>query len=199
MNKAFYLFTAVCLCAASCAEGPASTDNVVANPSYTTAADTNATKGLVDPVRPSMDFASVINYAIDNDTLSMWGTLCKYSKWAKELHNGNYTLLCPPNRVLQAKGKELMAALKDPANAQVLDALVAKHILSQPLDAKDQASATFTYTIDGVKTPMDLTAISGVKYEQQIIHTQHGSAVVIEDVIDFPKEELEKLAAKNQK
>lgn len=134
---------------------------------------------------------------MSNDSLSMWGTLCKYSKWAKEVHNGQFTLLCPTNDVLNAKGRDLMAELKNPKNKELLNKLMASHLLKNVVTDKELAEeASGNENALGKKVEVGAGLIGETKYRGMSIYTQHGTVVVLADVIDFPEAELRAAVAR---
>jgi hypothetical protein len=135
-------------------------------------------------------FSNPMEYAISIDTLRTWGLLCQYSKWGKELRGGNYTLLCPKINLLKNKGKELLVALRDKKNADILDKLIAAHILKTDVGVEKWKYDDVFETIDGRKYKVGGQVIQDVVYFTYNIQTKHGSVVITEFPIEFPDKEL---------
>ncbi|MFM9985182.1 MAG: fasciclin domain-containing protein [Flavobacteriales bacterium] len=135
-------------------------------------------------------FSNPMEYVISIDSLRTWGLLCQYSKWGQELRGGNYTLLCPKINLLKNKGKEILVALKDKKNADILNDLIAAHILKTDVSVDKWKYDDVFETIDGRQYKVGGQVIQDVVYFTYNIHTKHGSVVITEFPIEFPDKEL---------
>lgn len=157
------------------------------------AADTSNT-AMPDPVQSAdlqeKEFSNPMEYMISVDSLRAWGLLFQYSKWSADLRGGNYTVLCPKVNMLKNKGKELLVALKDKKNADILNDLMAAHILKTDVSVDKWKYDDVFETIDGRKYRVGGQVIQDVVYFTYTNHTKHGSVVITEGPIVFPEKEL---------
>lgn len=167
-----------------------------------TADSTSAKKtvqGRIQQIKDSLNSiqgsdASAVRFLETDARYSYWGALVKKSKWAKDIHNGNYTVLGVPNEAMLRYGEEMLGELKADENQAILDELVGRHVISTPFTAQKAEGLTQLETIGGKKLNIQPGAqqIEGIVYSLDQIGTQHGSVVVIKELINFPEAELVK-------
>lgn len=195
-NISFILAFAVCVSA--CA--PSESSEKSASPAQ--AADT--VKG---PLTPAMraeqlkndpritnknNMTSALRYAETNEFTSIWGALLRRSKWAKEVHNGRFVVLALTNERVAEIGAELIGRLRAPENAQLLNDIMANHLIRSPFHVEKLEKLTELETISGRKLRVDYGQhmIEGAGYYMTQIETSRGSVVWMMDIIDYPEEKL---------
>lgn len=141
-------------------------------------------------------FTNPMEFALSVDTLRTWGLLCQYSKWSSELRGSHYTLLCPKINLLKTKGKDFLVALRDKKNQDLLNDLVAAHILKTDVSVDKWKFEEEYETIDGRKYRIGSQVIRDIVYYTYQIYTPHGNVVVTENLLEFPDKELEARIAK---
>ena len=188
LTRYFLIFAAISMILSCSGGGEKATSNNPQSPADSTGTSTQSTTQSTDT--QGKEFSNPMEYAISVDSLRTWGLLCQYSKWGAELRGGNYTLLCPKVNLLKNKGKEILVALKDKKNADILDDLVAAHILKTDVSVDKWKYDDVFETIDGRKYKVGGQVIQDVVYFTYNIHTKHGSVVITEFPIEFPDKEL---------
>jgi len=198
MKRIFYFLAGIGLFISSC-----TTDNSgKAEPSapVTETVKTAQEKSLdrKEEEKEKMKMSSVMRYAMATPEMSPWGFLLRNSSWAEQVHSGQYTLLCPTDSVLRANDISLFSMLKKKENQKILDELMASHLLVGSMDYDKVMKYETVETIDGRKLKVDPLnkTIGGVHFIREGKTTDHGSIIIMKDVIDFPKDKLEKLAKK---
>jgi uncharacterized surface protein with fasciclin (FAS1) repeats len=187
----------------SCAGGDQSSKS-------TSTSDSTGTKktmqSRVQEIRDSLNTlrgsdASALRFLETDAQYSYWGALVKRSKWSKEIHNGNYTVLAPGNDAMQRYGEEMLGELKSGENQSILDDLVGRHVITTPFIAVKAEGLSELETIGGTRLKIQPGArqIEGVVYSTEQISTQHGSILPIKDLLYFPEEELVKGQKKRDK
>ncbi len=135
-------------------------------------------------------YTNPIEYAQSVDSLRTWGLLCEYSKWGNDVRGGNYTLLVPKINLLKAKGKELLVALRDKKNADILNEFIAAHILKTDISVSKWKYDDRIETIDGRQYKVGGQVIQDMVYFTYEIPTKHGNVVITEGMLNFPEKEL---------
>ncbi|MFN8863861.1 MAG: fasciclin domain-containing protein [Flavobacteriales bacterium] len=150
-------------------------------------------------LRETDNMSSALRFAETNEQTSMWGALLRQSKWAKMVHHEPYVVLCPTNDRVQDIG-QLLKVLQLPENKELLDEIMANHLVKAPFFVEKAADFPEVVTITGrtLKVDAGQHRIGGALYKDVQINTEKGSVVHMVEMIDFPKAKLEKLA-KNQK
>jgi uncharacterized surface protein with fasciclin (FAS1) repeats len=150
--------------------------------------------------RTADSLISALTWLENNPNTSMWGILLKRSKWAKDVHHGFYTVLTPYNDFLKKEGVDLIAELKYPENQNLLDALMARHIIKTPLTITKTEGMKSLECIDGstLNFQPGVQQIEGIYYELYQYGTFHGSVIPLNGVIDLPTKKLEKLVEKRK-
>jgi hypothetical protein len=140
----------------------------------------------------ALNYASAVKYAQSVDSLTMWGLLCEYSKYGKEVHNGQFTLLCPSNATLRAYGMDAMKALKQPENLPLLNDLMAAHILKTNTIVSKWVPGDAFEALNGKKYEVGPRSIGKATFYAYDFATKQGNVVVIDRVLDFPQELMKK-------
>jgi hypothetical protein len=150
-------------------------------------------------LRETDNMSSALRFAETNEQTSMWGSLLRQSKWAKMVHHDHYVVLCPTNDRVQDIG-QLLKVLQLPENKDLLDEIMANHLVKAPFFVEKAADFPEVVTISGrtLKVDAGQHRIGGALYKDVQINTEKGSVVHMVEMIDFPKAKLEKLA-RNQK
>ncbi len=139
-------------------------------------------------MRDSNNIASALRYAETYELTSLWGTLCRLSEWAEEVHSGKYVFLCPTNEALARKGAASLMELKARENRDVLNKLMARHILKTHINLGNLGQYPVLETISGEK--LDLNALSmtidGIPIMKNEVKTNKGTLIVLDGVIGYP-------------
>jgi uncharacterized surface protein with fasciclin (FAS1) repeats len=154
-------------------------------------------------MRDSNNIASALRYAETNELTSLWGTLCRLSEWAEEVHSGKYVFLCPTNAALARKGAGSLLELKARENRDVLNKLMARHILKTHINLGNLGQYPVVETISGEKLNLNAAAmtIDGIPIAKSEMKTNKGSLIVLDGVIGYPADiRMEKeLISRSQK
>lgn len=146
---------------------------------------------------------NVMRYTMASSDLATWGTLLNKSKWSREIQSSQVTFLCPTEDIFDpAKGgRVLISELKRPENQNLLDQVMAKHLLKIQYSIDKLAVMSEVETIDGQMLTVDAVnaTIGGIHYTNREILTLNGTVLVIDDVIDYPEKALKASAGKAMK
>jgi hypothetical protein len=197
MKRMLFGALMVAVIMASCSEGGKNTGGNSAPVKVDSLAKAEKPSDGKDDLRNS----SVMRYAMGTPDLAAWGLLLNRSKWAKDVHNGQYTFLCPSEAVLKDQGNIMMQALKLPENQVLLDKTMASHLLSEPLSYDKLMLVDEVKTIDGqtLKIDHNYATIAGIPFTRREAVTQHGSLIVIDGIINFSEAQIKELNKKEQK
>jgi uncharacterized surface protein with fasciclin (FAS1) repeats len=139
-------------------------------------------------MRDSNNIASALRYAETNELTSLWGTLCRLSEWAEEVHSGKYVFLCPTNAALARKGTGSLLELKARENRDVLNKLMARHILKTHINLGNLGQYPVVETISGEKLNLNAEAltIDGIPIMKSEMKTNKGTVIILDGVIGYP-------------
>lgn len=147
-----------------------------------------------DPmIRETDNMSSSLRFAETNEFTSIWGGWLKRSKWAKEIHHGDFVVLAPTNERLRQMG-DLIMKLDVPDNQALLDEIMANHVIRYPFFAEKAQEYPEVTTISGriLKVDHGQHMIGGAQFYPTQINTKNGSVIWMMDIIDFPEEKLRK-------
>jgi len=160
--------------------------------------DANKNAGHIGRSGAKFNDESALKYILGSDDYNMWGVLCRISSKAKEINSSKYTLLCPNNKALLAYGMDVVSLLKKPENIGLLDKLVEKHIINQPLTIGKLEGVGELKTIGGDILVFDseLLQVNGIALTTDQMITKQGIIIGLFGCIDFPDTALAKQIAR---
>ncbi|MCC6600623.1 MAG: fasciclin domain-containing protein [Crocinitomicaceae bacterium] len=144
--------------------------------------------------------SSAMRLAETHEGTKVWGILLRMSKWAREAHENGYTILAPSDDVIREAGLYAIAELKYPENKELLDKIMAKHIITTPVVIDKIIEKQEVKTIDGKTLLIDPgnRTIGGAKFSTLSLQSKKGWVIVMNGIIDLPLEQLRTMEAKRR-
>ncbi|MBL7942530.1 MAG: fasciclin domain-containing protein [Flavobacteriales bacterium] len=143
---------------------------------------------------------SPLKYVQTSEDYTMFGVFCGASSYAKKLHNEDWVLLAPMNKVFKVLSEDELRELKRPENKKFLDEFVGRHIIRVPFSIYKVQGEMEVENILGqkVKASSETLTIDGAKYTSLEFKTRIGTVVCMEEAIGFDPEKIKALSKKGK-
>ncbi|MFY7972386.1 MAG: hypothetical protein ACOVOO_10615 [Flavobacteriales bacterium] len=147
----------------------------------------NAGKGVLN------NTANALIYLQSGENLNLWGSMVAGSKWGKEVAQGKYLVMAPTNELLRALDQELLYALVEPQNEDLLNEFVGAHMILPPFSVEKAEFYPEVKNALGKSYKVDWgqSRINEILYANQI-PTEKGEILVVREIMNFPAQEIQK-------